>query len=289
MAKIIGQKIGGGSSILTTPIQVTGLKATGKDGGIALSIDSPTEASYPYLKDYWVVWKKVSDGPIQHPYDGAHMTFDKPVLVTGQNLSNLTPGSTLKIMENNKTVPFLVLQAEYPNAGDNNVLLWRKDIHSLLAWGSTNAYASSAINTFLNEDYLLLLEEKVRSKIPTVSIPYTIGGGNTTSSTLDAKCFLLSNSEVGFSTSQYVKADGLAISYFSDNSKRISNYNGSPYNQHLRTPYTLNTQTVVVIMGDGSPNNFGSNSPFGICPAFCLPCDTLVSPEPDSDGDYTLV
>lgn len=77
MAKIIGQKIGGGSSILTTPAQVTGLKATGKDGGVALSIDAPTGISYPYLKDYWVVWKKKSDGDILHPYDGQHMIFNK--------------------------------------------------------------------------------------------------------------------------------------------------------------------------------------------------------------------
>lgn len=70
----------------TTPIQVTGLKAVGQDGGVALNIDPATEASYPYLKDYWVVWKKVSDGPIQNPYDGQHMTFDKPALVTGQDL-----------------------------------------------------------------------------------------------------------------------------------------------------------------------------------------------------------
>lgn len=183
----------------------------------------------------------------------------------------------------------MVLQSAYPNEGDNNVLLRRKDIHSLMTWGASNTYANSNIHTFLNGDYLSLLEEKVRNKIATVSIPYTIGGGNTTSSLLEVKCFLLSNSEVGFSTSQYVKADGLAIPYFSDNSKRISNYDGSPYNQHLRTPYTLNTKTVVVIMGDGSPNNFGSDSPFGICPALCLPSDTLLNPEPDSDGDYTLV
>lgn len=195
----------------------------------------------------------------------------------------------MKIMESNKAVQFLVLKAEYPNVGGNNVLLWRKDIHSLLAWGSTNAYTNSAIHTFLNGDYLLLLEEKVRNKIPTVSIPYTIGGGNTSSSTLDAKRFLLSNSEVGFSTNQYVKADGVAIPYFSDNSKRIANYDGSPYNQHLRTPYTVNSKTVVIISGDGTSNNFGSDSPFGICPAFCLPSNTKVSLEPDSRGDYTLV
>lgn len=84
MAKIIGQKIGGGSSILTTPIQVTGLKAVGQDGGVLLTCDPPTEASYPYLKDYWVTFKKASEGAIQHPYDGRHRIFPKPPAETGQ-------------------------------------------------------------------------------------------------------------------------------------------------------------------------------------------------------------
>lgn len=289
MAKIIGQKIGGGSSILTTPIQVTGLKATGKDGGVALSIDSPTEASYPYLKDYWVVWKKKSEGPIQHPYDGQHMTFAKPPLVTGQDLANLAPGSTVKIMENNQMVQFLVLQNGYPSSGDGNILLLRKDIQSTSALGSNNAYSGSTVDNFLTNDYFLLLNESVRNQIVEVSIPYTVGNGNTTVSTLSRQIFLLSATEMGFPNGTYVNTEGTAIPYFNSNSSRIAYFNSSPTNWWLRTPFFINTGTAVVISGDGTSNNFSTSNPYGVRPAFCLPGTTQVSLEPDSDGDYTLV
>ena len=77
MAVLFGKSVGGGSSLFTTPDQVTGLQAVSSEEGILLSVDQPTEESYEYLKDYWVTFKIASEGEIQHPYDGGHMIFEK--------------------------------------------------------------------------------------------------------------------------------------------------------------------------------------------------------------------
>ena len=285
MEKIIGQKIGGGSSILTTPIQVTGLKATGKDGGVALSIDPPTEASYPYLKDYWVVWKKKADGPIQHPYDGAHMTFAAGSPISGQTLANLTAGSTLKIVENNTPVQFLVLQHGYPSSGGGNTLLLRKNIYSNMKFGGSGAYSGSTVDNFLTNNYLLLLDSTVRSSLVRVSIPcYSVGQ----TSNIDRSIFLLSGTELGFSTSS-MPIEGTAIPYFASNESRIAylNQTVSPY--WTRSISTNTSRYSWYVLSTGTYYNDFNNSSIGVRPAFCLPGTTQVSLEPDSDGDYTLV
>lgn len=78
MAGLLGKSVGGGSSLFTTPDQVTGLQAVNTEEGIWISIDFPTEQSYPYLKDYWVTFKPASEGEIQNPYDGEYIIAEKP-------------------------------------------------------------------------------------------------------------------------------------------------------------------------------------------------------------------
>lgn len=284
---------GGGSSILTTPIQVTGLKAVGQDGGVALNIDPATEASYPYLKDYWVVWKKKADGPIQNPYDGQHMTFAAQTGPAGQDLAKLAPGSTLKILENNVPTQFLVLQHGYPDADNGKTLLLRKNAYNKREWSSSglNEYEKSSINTFLNNEYLLLLDEKVRSQVPAISLPYILrGNGEYTPSFLDCKVFLLSYTEVGFTGSPYAKTEGAAIAYFNSNDRRIAYFENTAVDWWLRSPMTQYNNRVWFVDATSTQNSTGVNDANRYCrPAFCLPGNTKVSLEPDSQGDYTLV
>lgn len=290
MAPIFGKSIGGGSSILTTPIQVTGLKATGKDGGVALSVDAPTEISYPYLKDYWVVWKKVSDGPIQHPYDGAHMTFAAGGPVSGQALGNLTAGSTLKIVENNVPTVFYVAQQDYQSGlnGSGNVLMLRKDCCDQTVWNNSlsNYYGSCSLDSWFTNTYLLLLAEPVRNVIPNIQIPCTAAPGSTVVENITRQVFALSLTEFGL-TGNHVNVEGAQIPIAND--VLIAKYNNSAVNQFTRTQYANGVVNIYYINSTGSAATGQATMSGYPRPAFCLPSTTQVSLEPDSQGDYTLV
>jgi hypothetical protein len=262
---------GGGSSILTTPIQVTGLKAVGQDGGVALNIDPATEASYPYLKDYWVVWKKKADGPIQNPYDGQHMTFEKMLLPTSQNISDLAAGTMVKIMENNVPKRFLVLQ--------NNLLVPQSTLlikETVLSGGYTStppSYLIGQVDAYLTDEYFPLLEESVRNALLEVSI-------TSFDVTENRKVFILSHDNMK------------NIPYFQNQQNRVavSDSDNSPttwllqdYTENIGGEFSLvqpdGSYFILTIIDDLN----------GIRPAFCLPSTTQVSLEPDSQGDYTLV
>lgn len=288
MSVILGTSGQGKQLARTTPIQVTGLKAVGQDGGVLLTCDPVTEASAPYIQDYWVTWKKASEGPVAHPYDGAHMTFAAGQPISGQDLANLAAGSTLKIMENTVMVPFLVLKVGYPTVDDANVLLLRKDIYRNNVWGTNNAYSGSTVDNLLTNDYFLLLNESVRNQIVEVSIPYTIGNGNTTVSTLSRKIFLLSATELGY-TGSYANTEGIPIPYLESDANKLAYFEGSLANWWLRSPSTSGPGSSWYVQTTGALNRSTVNSRYGIRPAFCLPSTTQVSLEPDSDGDYTLV
>lgn len=290
MSLILGNGGQGKQLARTTPIQVTGLKAVGQDGGVLLTCDPATEASAPYLKDLWVVWKKKADGPIQNPYDGQHMTFAAQTGPVGQDLAKLAPGSTLKIMENNVAVQFLVLQQGYPETGNGNTLLLRKDIYNTSAWNGTtaNAYAGSAVDVFLTNQYLLLLEEKIRDAVVQAAIAYTPGNGDYTVTTIQRKVFLLSGTEVGF-TAATLNTEGSTIPYFNTNERRIRTLQGEASSWWLRSPRNNFNRYAYCVAVSGAIGDSETTTPRGVCPAFCLPSTMQVSLEPDSQGDYTLV
>lgn len=275
----------------TLPNPVTGLTAVNTADGILLNCDAPTEISSLYLKDYWITFKPSSQGTPQHPYDGEHLIFAAPAPTTGQPLSALAEGSKLKILENNVPTPFLVPKHGYPTAGAGqaNTLLLREDIYDTRAWGTNNAYASSAIHSFLNDEYILLLEESVKNKIPTVSIPYTAGNGSNTLSYIDCKAFLLSGTEVGLSGQTYLPTEGQAIPYFASDQSRIARWNGEASEWWLRSPSTNRNDAAWNLTKSGSGDYNYTSYAYGLRPAFCLPSDTLVSGTPDADGYYTIL
>lgn len=289
---------GGGSSILTTPIQVTGLKAVGQDGGVALNIDPATEASYPYLKDYWVVWKKVSDGPIQNPYDGQHMTFAAGG-VTQNFLGDLPVGSSLKINYNNANVKCLVLHHGKPSAiyddsfADTTILCFYS-IYEKSQWNNQeiNDYSQSTICSELNTTWLMRLNEPLRQQVKQVKVPYRSGtsGAVINSGADGVPCYfyLLSAIEVGFQASSTIPADGALLSYFATNS-RIAKYEGVNAKYYLRTPHVNNYNAAGLVNEQGDSAFQLCTIVDGIRPAFCLPSTIQVSLEPDSQGDYTLV
>jgi len=296
MSIIFGTSGQGKQLARTTPIQVTGLKAVGENGGVALSIDPPSEASYAYLKDYWVTFKKASEGAILHPYDGQHMVFPKgEASASGQPLSALAVGSTLKIAENGVPVQFLVLQHVYPNADSANTLLLRKDLVTQTSnWKNANSYplafVDGPIDGYLNNDYLSLLGASVKSLIPEITIACTIAPDYVSANptTISRKIFLLSATELGGSKNT-IPVEGTHIAYFDSDEKRIATRNSIAADWWTRTPVIRSSARAMLITASGLESDRAPATQLGIRPAFCLPNDTLVSEQPDADGDYTLL
>lgn len=108
-------------------------------------------------------------------------------------------------------------------------------------------FSASNIYQWLNQEFYSYLDVSVQQSISsTQKIPFTFNGGVFTGkSGLSAKVFLLSYTELGFPDDpEYTFSEGDKLDYFpvysrsssQDNVKRVSKFNGSPVNYHLRTP-----------------------------------------------------
>lgn len=204
-------------------------------------------------------------------------------------LSELPEGALIRLYENGVGANFYLSKHDYESGlnGAGRSLLVRETCYDSRAWdaGNSNAYASSDIDAWLNGTYKNLLDASVRNAISTTTFYYTIGGGDTTVSTLSRSVFLLSVTELGRS-STYANVEG----------SRLPNYmtlymaylNGSRTNQHTRTPYKDNSWTVLPIERFASVTTYNASDAFGSRPAFTLPSSAGVIPTPNADGSYTL-
>lgn len=200
-------------------------------------------------------------------------------------LGNKSVGSIVKLKENGVLVDFYVAKHDYENGlnGSGRTLVVRKDCYDTRQWhtSNVNAYATSAIDTWLNSTYKNLLDADIRGVIGTTKIKYTPGNGNTTVGTLERAIFLLSVTELGKSAS-YANTEGTALSIAS--SLQIAYLNGSAVVQWTRSPYTNNTNYAFYLNTNG---NVGSNicyNTHGSRPAFTLPSTLSVS----DDGSVSV-
>ena len=218
------------------------------------------------------------------------------ILKAGILASYLSVGSTVKLMENNTAVEYLVVNQGIPSNSSlydsscNGTWLLRKDAHSQRVWdiSRVNIYETSVINTWLNGDFFNSLGTVEQATIKQVKIPYRKNGGSggtdqTGSNGLSCKIFLLSGYEVGQTSSnnKYFPVDGAKLSYFesgngtSAKNKRVANYNGSAASWWLRSPYTNDTDHVWYVYSSGICNNYYPSEPCGIRPALILPSNAL--------------
>lgn len=104
-------------------------------------------------------------------------------------LGNKSVGSIVKLKENGVLVDFYVAKHDYENGlnGSGRTLVVRKDCYDTRQWhtSNVNAYATSAIDTWLNSTYKNLLDADIRGVIGTTKIKYTPGNGNTAVGTLE--------------------------------------------------------------------------------------------------------
>lgn len=200
-------------------------------------------------------------------------------------LGNKSVGSIVKLKENGVLVDFYVAKHDYENGlnGSGRTLVVRKDCYDTRQWhtSNVNAYATSAIDTWLNSTYKNLLDADIRGVIGTTKIKYTPGNGNTTVGTLERAIFLLSITELGKSAS-YANTEGTALSIAS--SLQIAYLNGSAVVQWTRSPRTSYTGSACCLDTDGNVYYNGCNITYGSRPAFTLPSTLSVS----DDGSVSV-
>ena len=200
-------------------------------------------------------------------------------------LGNKSVGSIVKLKENGVLVDFYVAKHDYENGlnGSGRTLVVRKDCYDTRQWhtSNVNAYATSAIDTWLNSTYKNLLDADIRGVIGTTKIKYTPGNGNTAVGTLERAIFLLSVTELGRSAS-YANTEGTALSIAS--SLQIAYLNGSAVVQWTRSPSTSGTNNACCLNANGDVGNVSCNNTIGSRPAFTLPSTLSVS----DDGSVSV-
>lgn len=200
-------------------------------------------------------------------------------------LGNKSVGSIVKLKENGVLVDFYVAKHDYENGlnGSGRTLVVRKDCYDTRQWhtSNVNAYATSAIDTWLNSTYKNLLDADIRGVIGTTKIKYTPGNGNTTVGTLERAIFLLSVTELGRSAS-YANTEGTALSIAS--SLQIAYLNGSAVVQWTRSPSTSSTGSAYDLSTDGNVYYSSCSNTYGFRPAFTLPSTLSVS----DDGSVSV-
>ena len=200
-------------------------------------------------------------------------------------LGNKSVGSIVKLKENGVLVDFYVAKHDYENGlnGSGRTLVVRKDCYDTRQWhtSNVNAYATSAIDTWLNSTYKNLLDADIRGVIGTTKIKYTPGNGNTAVGTLERAIFLLSVTELGRSAS-YANTEGTALSIAS--SLQIAYLNGSAVVQWTRSPGTGGTSGACCLYAGGDVGGVGCNYTSGSRPAFTLPSTLSVS----DDGSVSV-
>lgn len=202
-------------------------------------------------------------------------------------LGNKSLGSIIKLKENGTLVDFYVAKHDYENGlnGSGRTLVVRKDCYDTRVWHSSNvnAYATSAIDTWLNGTYKNLLDADIQSVIGTTKIKYTPGNGNTTLGTLERAVFLLSATELG-QTHTYLNAEGTALDSTVVNLLKIAKLNSSAVAQWTRSPSTDGTNNAWGLSSGGGLGNYFCSSTYGSRPAFTLPSTLSVS----DDGSVSV-
>lgn len=204
----------------------------------------------------------------------------------GIPLSTITPGAILYLNESGSPVPFYIAKHDYESGlnGAGRTLVVRKDCYDMRAFSSSNnAYAGSALDSWLCNTYLKLLDADIQAAIGTTKFYYTTGNGNYTVTTLQRAVFQLSVTELGKSAS-YANPEGSALPIAS--TLQIAYRNGSAVVQWTRTPYTRGADYICDLYTDGDVDYGVYVYSYGSRPAFTLPTTTAVIA--NADGTYTL-
>lgn len=199
-------------------------------------------------------------------------------------VSDADTGTVVNLKEfDGQLHPYLYLHNNYEGGGAG--LLLRKDIYQVTRYNDSNAniYENTTLDLWCENTFVAMLDSSVKSKLNSVSIPVR-NGVDSTESTLDRQCFVLSSDELGVQTSAVI---GSKLPYFSNDTRRIATYNTSNQGYFTRTMYSLGG--IIVINGSGTSGLVTTDATtFGYRPAFCLPLTFQLNPTPNPDGSYDM-
>lgn len=174
----------------------------------------------------------------------------------------------------------------YDDSFDNGTVLMMKDLYESMAWNSSAAsnYANSAIHSYLNNDFIALIDADIRAQIKQVKVPYRIGNsGSTVGIGVDGVptyIWMPGALEIGFSGLNGQVYDGAVFSYFSGteaakaDAKRIAYLDGTAFGWWTRTSYGSTTATNIILAANDAGGNTVGNvnlSSLGVRPTLVLP------------------
>lgn len=194
-----------------------------------------------------------------------------------QRLSGLNEGRIIKLNESGEPVEFYVACHNYEAAlnGVGRTLIVRKECYDNRIFGNeNNAYANSALDSWLCNTYINLLDAGIQAAIGATKFYYTPGNGNKTVTTLQRKIFQLSMTELGSSGLFNEEGSKLPIAAV----LKIGTIDGAATKQLTRTPtISSSTTAIYVIRADGHPATQNCAGTGGSRPAFTLPSNLIIT------------
>lgn len=194
-----------------------------------------------------------------------------------QRLSGLNEGRIIKLSESGEPVEFYVACHNYEAAlnGVGRTLIVRKECYDNRIFGNeNNAYANSALDSWLCNTYINLLDAGIQAAIGATKFYYTPGNGNKTLTTLQRKIFQLSMTELGSSGLFNEEGSKLPIAEV----LKIGTIDGAATKQLTRTPTITNSTTAICVIGaDGRSATQSCDGTGGSRPAFTLPSNLIIT------------
>lgn len=202
----------------------------------------------------------------------------------GIPLNTITPGAILYLNESGSPVPFYIAKHDYESGlnGAGRTLLVRKDCYDsriYANWG--NGFKESAINTWLNDAWIKLLDKDIQTAAGRTKFTY-LSNNLGSKGTLEQAVFLLSRTEIGAGSS----GDGTALDSVVRKKIAVAHINGTAVNYWTRTRDTSEENNVYIITSSGTYSSTICYNQRGSRPAFTLPATIAVTANPD--GTYTI-
>lgn len=231
--------------------------------------------------------------------------------VEGNTCTSLPVGTKIKIPEGGSTAIWEInnqgLPSDIYDPSCDGSWIERVDLYDSRQWNGSrsNILESSAIQTFLNNDYPSIMGNAADQFIDVI-IPYRKGGGiggseQDGANGYSCKFFMPGGYELGFKQgmggqSNFYPIDGSVLKKYEgaggSDGRRISYLNGVATEYWLRSPYTDSYGYIRTVTSSGGgyeivgqyADTYQGLKIFGI-----LKKDSVVSPEPNSDGSYNLI
>lgn len=202
---------------------------------------------------------------------------------SGIPLSTIALGDILMLNENGSPIPFYVCKHDYESGlnGAGRTLLVRKDCYDsriYANWG--NGFKESAINTWLNDDWIKLLDKDIQTAAGRTKFTY-LSNNLGSKGTLEQAVFLLSRTEIGAGSS----GDGTALDSVVRKKIAVAHINGTAVNYWTRTRDTSEENGVYIITSSGTYSSSTCYNQRGSRPAFTLNGTFSVIQNPD--GTYS--